>query len=396
MYAIAGGAVLKSFDAGVNWTLPPAPGGYIVVAAHPTTSGLLLANHIQGGAWRSADGGRTWAQIEQGWPAGQSIGAFHMHAGDPDQMFAAAGNALLISGDAGQSWQSTGMPTAERPQAIATAPTDPAVILVSLGRTVLRSGDGGTFWKATQLPGNAQANDLWLAPEDATQVIAATTQGLYRSTDGGASWEAAAGIGPENCRNLWSGAQPGEVYASTDSGLVSSSNSGVTWSSRPAAGGLGGSARRILRDWSDPNVLYAMSGDRILISPNSGLHWMPLGGALAFAPAYLTVDGMTPRQLYADDAQGRNQWRLTLPEMPPTPTATSTITPTVTFTPQPETPSLTPLAPVMPTPIDETADSGGQSTSVLAFGGLAVVAILAAGGFLLARRRAKSTSRKEG
>ena len=196
----------------------------------------------------------------------------------------------------------------------------------------MRSGDGGTFWKATQLPGNAQANDLWLAPEDATQVIAATTQGLYRSTDGGASWEAAAGIGPENCRNLWSGAQPGEVYASTDSGLVSSSNSGVTWSSRPAAGGLGGSARRILRDWSDPNVLYAMSGDRILISPNSGLHWMPLGGALAFAPAYLTVDGMTPRQLYADDAQGRNQWRLTLPEIPPTPTPLPTFTPTATPT----------------------------------------------------------------
>ena len=76
MYAIASGAVLKSFDAGANWTPPPAPGGHIVVAAHPTTSGLLLANHVQGGAWRSTDSGHTWKPIEQGWPKGQGIGAF--------------------------------------------------------------------------------------------------------------------------------------------------------------------------------------------------------------------------------------------------------------------------------------------------------------------------------
>ena len=144
------------------------------------------------------------------------------------------------------------------------------------------------------------------------------------------------------------------------------------------------------------------SNDRILISPNGGLHWMPVGGALAFTPAYLAVDGMTPRRLYADDEQGRNQWRLTLPEIPPaptlTPTPTSTVTPTMTLTPQPETLSLTltPLARSTPAPSDEATDGGGPSTLVLALGGLAVVVVLGAGGFLFARRRAKSTARKEG
>jgi photosystem II stability/assembly factor-like uncharacterized protein len=402
MYAVAGGAVLKSFDSGANWTPPPVSGGYTVVAAHPTTSSLLLANRVDGGAWRSTDGGRTWTQIEQGWPIGQSIGAFHMHAGDPNRMFAAAGNALLTSRDAGQSWAATGMPIADRPWAIATAPNDPAVILVSLGRAILRSGDGGTFWKATQLPGNAQANDLWLAPEDATQVIAATTQGLYRSTDGGGSWAPVGGVGQANCRNLWSGAKPGEVYASTESGLVSSNDSGATWRSSPASVGLVDGAGSILRDWSDPNVLYVMLNDRILISPNGGLHWMPVGGALAFTPAYLAADGMTPRRLYADDEQGRNQWRLTLPEIPPaptpTPTPTSTVTPTVTFTSQLTTLSLTltPSARLTPAPPAETTDGGGPSTLVLALGGLAVVAVLGTGGLLFARRRARSTARKEG
>ena len=92
----------------------------------------------------------------------------------------------------------------------------------------------------------------------------------------------------------------------------------------------------------------------------------------------------------------------TLPEIPPTPTLTptptSTITPTVTFPPQPETLSLTltPLARLTPVPTDETTDGGGLGTLALALGGLAVVAVLGAGGYLFARSRAKSTARKEG
>ena len=400
IYAIAGGAVLKSFDAGASWTPPPAESGYIVVAAHPTTRGLLLANHVRGGAYRSTDGGRTWTAIEQGWPAGQSIGAFHMRAGDPDRMFAAAGNALLISRDAGQSWTATGMPTADRPWAITTAPGDPAMILVSLGRTVLRSSDAGTFWRSALLPGNAQANDLWLSPEDAMIALAATTQGLYRSTDGGVGWKAVVGLDPVNCRNLWSGAQPGQVYAGTEAGLVVSSDFGATWSAVPMSIGVAGTAGRIARDWSDPNVLYAMLGDRILISPNNGLHWMPIGGPLAFTPAYLAADGLTPRQLYADDTKGLNQWRLTLPEIPPTPiptpTPTATITPTTTFTPQPEAMRLllTPSARLTPVPVDKTT-GGGPGPWALVLGGLALIAASGASGFLLARSRGRSITRKD-
>jgi len=400
MYAIAGGAVLKSFDAGAGWTPPPAESGYILVAAHPTTRGLLLANHVRGGAYRSTDGGRTWTAIEQGWPAGQSIGAFHMRAGDPDRMFAAAGNALLISRDAGQSWTATGMPTADRPWAITTAPGDPAMILVSLGRTVLRSSDAGTFWRSALLPGNAQANDLWLSPEDAMIALAATTQGLYRSTDGGVGWKAVVGLDPVNCRNLWSGAQPGQVYAGTEAGLVVSSDFGATWSAVPMSIGVAGTAGRIARDWSDPNVLYAMLGDRILISPNNGLHWMPIGGPLAFTPAYLAADGLTPRQLYADDTKGLNQWRLTLPEIPPTPiptpTPTATITPTTTFTPQPEAMRLllTPSARLTPVPVDKTT-GGGPGPWALVLGGLALIAASGASGFLLARSRGRSITRKD-
>jgi len=387
MYAIASGAVLKSFDAGANWTPPPAPGGHIVVAAHPTTSGLLLANHVQGGAWRSTDSGHTWKPIEQGWPKGQGIGAFHMHAGDPDQMFAAAGNSLLTSRDAGQSWTATGMPSAGTPLAIATAPQDPTKIWVSTGPAVLQSSDGGVFWTLSFVAAEAQVTALLVAPDDASQVLAATTRGLYKSKDAGSTWVPATGIAQADSRSLWSGARSGEVYAQSGDGLAFSSDFGSTWSPLSTAAGI---SRFVFRDWSDPGVLWSRAGQQPLISPNGGLNWQPVGGPLAFAPSYFVADGLTPRHLYADDAQGHHQWRYTLQAIPlaPTPTATPppTVTPAVTPTLRSEQRVNTP-APTAA--LDSAQQAGGNPvTSLISiFLVLAAVAALVLGLIWLLRSR---------
>jgi len=385
IYAIAGGAVLKSFDAGASWTPPPAQNGYIVVAAHPTTRGLLLANHVRGGAYRSTDGGRTWAAIEQGWPAGQSIGAFHMHAGDPNRMFAAAGNALLISRDAGQSWTTTGMPTAGSPLAITTAPGDPTYIWVATGRAVLHSSDGGVFWTLSLLPAEVQVNALWVAPDDASQVLAATTSGLYRSNDAGATWLPVTGIAPADARSLWSGAQPGEVYAQSEGGLVFSRDSGATWSSLATATSPNGLSGVVFRDWSDPTVLWSRTGGLLLISPNGGRDWLPVGGPLAFAPSSFVADGLVPRHLYADDARGHHLWRYALQVIPPAPTPTPTPQPTATPT---VTPTRKPVDRVpTPTPQAGKADDDPLNWFVSMLLALAAVAALVLGLIWLLRSR---------
>lgn len=388
MYAIAGGAVLKSFDAGASWTPPPDPGGYIVIAAHPTREGLLLANHIQGGAWRSTDSGHTWIQIEQGWPRGQGIGAFHMHAGDPDQMFAAAGNLLLISRDAGQSWTATGMPSAGTPLAITTAPQDPTKIWVSTGRAVLRSSDGGAFWKLSFVGAEAQANALLVAPDDASQVLAATTLGLYKSTDAGATWLPASGIAQADSRSLWSGAGPGEVYAQSGSSLAFSNDFGSTWRLLSTAKNPDGMSGSIFRDWSDPGVLWSRTGGQLLISPNGGRDWLPIGGPLAFTPSYFVADALMPRHLYADNADGHHQWRYTLQAIPPAPTPTATPPPTAT-------PTVAPTRRVEATVTPATrADSVQRNDNpvislALLFLALAAAAALALGVIWLLRSRSR-------
>jgi hypothetical protein len=287
---------------------------------------------MNGGAWRSTDGGLTWTAIEQGWPAGQSIGAFHMHAGDPDRMYAAAGNTLLISRDAGQSWSVTGMPSVGVPLAITTAPQDPTKIWVSTGRAVLHSSDGGGFWRLSLMPVEAQVNALWVAPDSASQVVAATTEGLYQSRDAGSTWLPVTGIAQADSRSLWSGAGSGEVYAQSGGGLVFSSDFGSTWRPLSTANSPNGMSGVVFRDWSDPGVLWSRTGGQLLISPNGGRDWLPVGGPLAFTPSSLVVDGLTPRQLYADDAQGHHLWRYTLQAIPPAPIPTATPLPTMTPT----------------------------------------------------------------
>ncbi len=390
MYAIVGGAALKSFDAGANWTPPPDPGGYIVIAAHPTTEGLLLANHVRGGAWRSTDGGRTWRAIAQGWPPGQGIGAFHLHAGDPDQMFAAAGNALLISRDAGQSWAATGMPSLGTPLAIATAPQDPNKIWVSTGRGVLHSSDGGAFWKLSLVPAEARVNALLVAPDDAARVLAATTLGVYKSTDAGATWLPAAGLAQADVRSLWSGARSGEVYAQWGDSIAISNDFGSTWSLFSAASSPDAAPGFVFRDWSDPGVLWSRAGARLLISPNGGRDWLPVGGPLAFAPSYFVADGLTPRHLYGDDAQGHHLWRYTLPAIPPVPTPTATPPPTATPTVTPTRNRVsTPTPTAVPTPQASRADDNPLNSLVVILMAFAEGAALVLGFLWLVRSRSR-------
>jgi len=406
LYALADGTVLKSFDAGANWTPPPKPSPQII-AAHPADPAILFANGggaFPQGALRSGDGGETWARMT-GWPENLTWSVRYFTPGNPNRMLAGAGNALLVSADSGQSWQSTGMPTTGAPRAIATQPGNDAVIMVSLGQVILRSDNSGAAWASSQLPNNVAVNALWIAPDNARRVLAATNAGIYRSEDGGATWQIVTGLPQGNYAQLWPGVQPGQVYTNGDRGVAVSDDGGQRWSNQ----GISLSPDRYLQvwpDWRDPGVLYTVFQNRAYVSPNRGQHWVPLGSALPRQVRTLAVDGATPRHLYISD-DALNLWRFTLPAIPPTPTATPTLTPTATRTPLP-TPTATPTATYTPTPRPQAkvivltpptplpvstqsgSSSGGPGLLPILLGG-GLIIVLGAGAFLWFRRRSAVT-----
>jgi len=402
LYALSDGAVLKSFDAGANWT-PPQKLSPRIITAHPADPAVLFANGggiFPQGALRSGDGGETWARMT-GWPENVEWKSPYFIPANPNRMLTGAGNALLVTTDGGQSWQSTGMPPTGTPRSIAVQPGSDAVIMVSLGQVILRTDNGGAAWASSQLPNNVTANALWIAADNPHRVLAATNAGVYRSEDGGANWQIVVGLPQGNYVQLWAGNQPGQLYANGDRGIAFSDDGGQRWSMQSISLSPN-NYLAVWPDWRDPGVLYTLFQNRAYISPNRGQHWVPLGLALPRQVNALAVDGATPRHLYlSDDAP--NLWRFTLPAIPPTPTATPTFTPTATRTSTPTptatatatyTPTRRPqakvvaLTPSTPLPVSAQPRPSGGSPGLLPIllgGGL--VLALGIGAFLLFRRR---------
>ncbi len=383
LYALATGNIFKSADAGLTWS--PVLATMVgpsrnVIAVHPTETNIQFSNPVgtsTGEGMRSNDGGMTW-QTMSGWPAQVRIGSLFFVPGQPGVTLATTASVLLVSRDAGQSWQRLGMPPVGVARAVATLlPGD--VILVSLGNRLLRSKDGGQSWSSVPFPADTAINSFWTTANDASYVLAATTRGVYRSLDGGVTWLQAVGITQMNIRTLWSGRAPTEVFGDTDNQIVFSNDSGQTW--RVVSSPLPGTTRqpRIVRDVADSSVVYGLLSDRVYVSPDYGRNWLPLGSALPFNVDRIVVDSLSPRRFWAMDTEGRNVWQYTLTAIPGTPTPAATPRPGVmpTATPVPG-PSPTPTP--TPRPIVERIAEGVRTTlsSAVALIGMGVLIALAA------------------
>ncbi|WP_412062385.1 YCF48-related protein [Rubrivirga sp. IMCC45206] len=130
--------------------------------------------------FRSADGGRTWAPVDD--PDASYVDAIHV---GPDAVY----GANVRSADGGLTWD----PLALRLQGVAPG-IDGETLLATLDAGVLRSGDAGRTWTdASAGFGRAHLGDVAVgaggrvfatAPEN---TYAET--GLYRSFDGGQTWD---------------------------------------------------------------------------------------------------------------------------------------------------------------------------------------------------------------
>ena len=109
--------------------------------------------------------------------------------------------------------------------------------------------------------------DFAVDPADPDTVLATTQDGLVRSTDGGRQWQRAAGA-PALVVLAWAG--EGQLYGVAPDGSVArSADGGVTWAER---GSVGGRPEAITLDVRDGTAtLYVAASDRgILVSTDGG------------------------------------------------------------------------------------------------------------------------------
>jgi len=264
---------------GLTWRmLGPFRGGRVAAAAGaPGRANEFYFGAVNGGVWKTIDGGRTWDPIFDSQPV-PSIGAIAVAPSAPDVVYVGSGestlrdsvgfgNGVYRSNDAGKTWTHLGLDATQHIGKIAVDPQNPDVLFVAaIGqlyaanaeRGVYRSKDGGKTWQKVLFhnadvgavdvaidPGNPRVvfACLWNTRRPPWFTYAPTNGpggGIYKSSDGGDTWKQltaglpADGIG--RCGVAIAPSNPQRVYAVVDC-LVP--EPGAQPAAAPPAGGPG-------------------------------------------------------------------------------------------------------------------------------------------------------------
>lgn len=145
---------------------PYRGGRSCTVTGVPGQPNLFYFGSTGGGVWKTADGGRSWENLSDGYFGG-SIGAIAVSPSDHNVLYAGGGE-ITVRGN------------------------------VSSGEGIWRSEDAGKTWSFAGLPDSRHIGRLRIDPLDAYTVYAAVmgdlyqaseTRGVYKTTDGGRTWE---------------------------------------------------------------------------------------------------------------------------------------------------------------------------------------------------------------
>ncbi|MEY2733729.1 MAG: hypothetical protein RL340_788, partial [Gemmatimonadota bacterium] len=270
---------------------------------------LFYMGAVNGGVWRTTNGGLTWENLTDGKSDLSSVGAITVAPSDPNVIYVGSGESQLRedltfgtgmyrSTDAGSSWQSLGLEETHQITDIIVDPRDADRVYVSaIGhafgpnpeRGVFRTTDGGKSWqKVLFVDDSTGVNDLTMDPSNPRVLYASTYKfqrtpwsmlagggksGIWKTTDGGDTWTEltrAPGIPRRPLGKIGldvSRANPNRIYANIEApdssgGFFRSDDAGATWAR------MNDDPRMWVRSWyysavtadpADENTVYVMN-----------------------------------------------------------------------------------------------------------------------------------------
>ena len=204
--ATIGSVFSQNFDASTYGALeyrlvgPFRGGRSAAVTGVPNQPNLFYFGATGGGVWKTADGGRSWQNISDGYFGG-SIGAITVSQSDPNVIYVGGGEKTIRgnvssgygiwkSVDAGKSWQSMGLPLSRHVPRIAIHPNNPDIVFAAVlgdvykptaDRGLYKSTDGGKNWRKV-LFANEQDGvvDLMMDPSN-PRILYASTWRIQRT-----------------------------------------------------------------------------------------------------------------------------------------------------------------------------------------------------------------------
>lgn len=155
---------------------------------------------------------------------------------------------------------------------------------------LISSDDAAQTWRPVSLVGEADFHALHVA-HGLVYGWDATTGTFMVSEDEGRSWDTRAtldlrdfAVSPTD-RSL--------LFATSESGLLRSTDGGATWTPQP------GAPRLTVLTWDAKGVLHGVGDDGVLSrSVNTGRTWIPVGGVGGIAEAMTSYDDGARSELY--------------------------------------------------------------------------------------------------
>jgi photosystem II stability/assembly factor-like uncharacterized protein len=205
---------------------------YMGFTPHPGDPGVLYASgHPAGGGNMgfivSRDGGRSWQQTSPGANGPVDFHAMDVSAADPNTIYGLFG-VVQVSRDGGESWQIAGSPPADTFDLAASA-LDPNLVYAATRDGLMVSRDAAKTWELTGPAGPATM--VQVGPDGSVYAFVLGS-GLLRAPAAALSWKT---IDPDfGARVLLHLAidrsAPDQLFAVTDDGgILASSDGGQSW-----------------------------------------------------------------------------------------------------------------------------------------------------------------------
>lgn len=296
----------------VRQTIFAAAAGVIMTAQGCSIS-FRTGGALDGGAFRSNDGGTTWTHVaDAGTTAkGKPIRIDNLNVEfirlDPTTSstvyLSSRGAGLYRSDDSGDRWTKTGLSSGTY-TALAIDPTVPSILYAAAGGVITKSSDGGATWTPIYVESKPDrfVTDLAIKPTDSSVLLAATNRGdILLSRDYGNTWQLLSSLTPVDhiSQLLFPPTNGTTVYALTrTNGLFHSTDAGATWQSLKQSlqaypGSTTVSSMATVAGQSD--TLYLASGYGLLVTRDGGATWQPINTLVPFGSQPIQAVAVNPR-----------------------------------------------------------------------------------------------------
>jgi photosystem II stability/assembly factor-like uncharacterized protein len=319
-------------DAGLSWTKDKGKTWTSIGREKGLPEDMVGCLTSQGGALlvgargfaSSSDLGATWSQtVTRTYSGGNYRGPDNVVslAVDKEKIYAVHSAAVMVSGDAGATWEDLALPDqTENGVNYLCAAADGDLVLVGTTQGVLISRDGGNAFETLKgMPADraGQPTEVDSIVIQGSTIYAAGYPPLSRSRDKGRTWEKVPikiGTTVSNWAVPTLVADGKRLAAGGGYGLLISADQGVTWTRASTAQGL--PSNTITSIWMKDNLFLVGTGRGLGISEDGGKTWRsfsPSTGLLTnwarkIVAAGPVVIALTPQTGVALSRDGGSTW----------------------------------------------------------------------------------------